>query len=56
MMGRKNINAKEFNEDLSFNEESMGDGAAMQVTCEQHGIDLEAGFELLIELAEQEDD
>lgn len=44
--------AKEFSEVLSDNEESMGEGAAYLVTCEQLGVDPNDGWGLLASLAE----
>lgn len=39
--------AKRFSEALDENEESMGEGAAYLVTCEQMGVDPDDGYELL---------
>lgn len=47
------ISAQEFSEALEDNEDMMAEGAAMAVTCEQFGISLEDGYELLIEDAEE---
>lgn len=44
--------AQEFSDVLCDNEESMGEGAAYLVTCEQMGIDPDEGYDLLAELAE----
>lgn len=46
---RRQSKAKEFADALERNEASMGEMAAMAVTCEQFGIDQEEGYELLIE-------
>lgn len=39
--------AVEFNKALCENEEDMGEGAAMLVTCEQFGLEYMDGIELL---------
>lgn len=36
--------------DLEDNEERMGEGAAMALTCEQYGIEPHEGYEVLIAL------
>jgi hypothetical protein len=42
--------AIEFAIDLEEAEVVMGEGAAMGVTCEQYGIDMEEGYDWLISL------
>jgi len=45
--------ARDFAEALSDNEDCMGEMAAMSVTCEQFGIDLDEGYDLLLEASEE---
>lgn len=47
---KKPSNAKAFADALEDNEAHMGEMAAMSVTCEQFGIDEDAGYDLLISL------
>ena len=42
----------EFALDLEDNEERMAEHAAMHVTCEQYGIDVDVGYDWLISLAD----
>ena len=42
----------EFALDLEVNEECMAENAAMAVTCEQYGIDIDVGYEWLISLSD----
>lgn len=56
-MGKKNKQPKEspaelairFSDALEENEEHMGEGAAMAVTCEQFGVDWCTGHEILMD-------
>lgn len=48
---KKKIDARAFADALEANEECMGEMAAMAITCEQHGISEEEGYDLLISLS-----
>lgn len=43
------VDPKIFAAMLAMNEESMGDGAAYLVTCEQLGVDPDDGYDLLMD-------